>query len=90
LVILAASLLVRYEITIFSRSSSTSIIPHCGHWTMIERKPEFERITCEFLPRQLKKPAGFRTRRSWRRSALADICYGSLATGSFAPNCNAG
>jgi 2-hydroxy-6-oxonona-2,4-dienedioate hydrolase len=27
------------------------IFPHCGHWTMIERKPEFERLALEFLTR---------------------------------------
>jgi len=33
------------------RDCEVHIFPDCGHWTMIERKDEFERVVIEFLTR---------------------------------------
>jgi len=33
------------------RRGEVHVFPNCGHWAMIERKQEFERVTLEFLTR---------------------------------------
>ena len=33
------------------RNCEVHLFPDCGHWAMIERKAEFERVTMDFLTR---------------------------------------